>query len=116
MAPLRTAEGLILADPELAANKTLALFGRAEPRDYIDFEALAQRFSLSELCDLAASKDGGFTASRLADALDYIEHQPREGFDLDDAAYRDLVAFSIATATRLRELAPGLDNGGISIS
>lgn len=112
MAPLRTDEGLILADPELAANKTLALFGRAEPRDYIDFQALAQRFSLTELCDLAASKDGGFAPSRLADALDYIEQQPREDFDLDGAAYRDLVAFSRATATRLRELKRGLDDGG----
>ena len=61
MAPLRTDEGPILADPELAANKTLAIFGRAEPRDYIDFQALERRFSLTELCDLAASKDGGFT-------------------------------------------------------
>ena len=116
MAPLRTDEGLILADPELAANKTLALFGRAEPRDYIDFQALTQRFSLTELCDLAASKDGGFTPARLADALAYIEQQPREDFDLDDAAYRDLVTFSKTTATRLDELKRSLDNGGISIS
>ena len=36
MPALETAEGLILADQELAANKTLALFSRAEPRDYID--------------------------------------------------------------------------------
>lgn len=89
---------------------------RADTHRLTQFPAAAQRFSLTELCDLAASKDGGFTPSRLADALDYIEQQPREDFDLDDAAYRDLVAFSRTTATRIRELKRGLDNGGIPIS
>ena len=42
MPALETAEGLILAGRELAADKTLALAGRAEARDYIDFRALAQ--------------------------------------------------------------------------
>ena len=94
MPALQTAEGAILADRELAANKTLALFGRAVVRDYIDFRALARRFSLSELCKLAASKDGGFTPSLLADALDYIEERDRETFNLDDETYDELVAFA----------------------
>ena len=111
-----TPEGAILSERDLAADKTLALFGRAVARDYVDFQALAQRFSLTELCDLAASKDGGFTPSLLADALDYIDERRREDFDLDDAAHRDLVAFAKATAAQLRELERGLDNGGISIS
>ena len=106
-----TPEGVILSERDLAADKTLALFGRAVARDYIDFQALAQRYSLTELCDLAASKDGGFTPSRLADALDYIDERRREDFDLDDDAYRDLVTFSNTTATRLRDLERGLDNG-----
>ena len=82
-----TAEGAILSEQELAADKTLALFGRAVARDYVDFQALARRFSLAELCELAASKDGGFTPSLLADALDYIDQRGREDFDLDDAEY-----------------------------
>ena len=116
MPALQTAEGLILTDRELAANKTLALFSRAEPRDYIDFQALAQRFSLTELCDLAASKDGGFTPSLLADALDYIDERDRDTFDLDDAAYDDLVAFAKSTAHELQELEHVRDDpGGLSI-
>ncbi len=117
MPALETAEGLILAGRELAADKTLALAGRAEARDYIDFRALAQRFSLTELCDLAVSKDGGFTASLLADALDYIDERDRDTFDLDDAAYDDLVAFAKSTARELQ--APERfrdDPGGLSIT
>ena len=116
MPALQTAEGAILTDRELAANKTLALFGRAVVRDYIDFRALARQFSLSELCELAASKDGGFTPSLLADALDYIEERDRETFNLDDETYDELVAFAKSTAAQLREFERGLDDpGGISI-
>ena len=116
MPALQTAEGAILADRELAANKTLALFGRAVARDYIDFRALARRFSLSELCELAASKDGGFTPSLLADALDYIEERDRDTFNLDNETYDELVAFAKSTAAQLREFERGLDDpGGISI-
>ena len=115
MPALQTAEGPVLADRELAANKTL-LFSRAEARDYIDFQALAQRFSLAELCDLAASKDGGFTPSLLAEALDFIDERDRDTFDLDDAAYEELVAFAKSTARELQELERERDDpGGLSI-
>ena len=87
-------EGAILAERELAADKTLALTGRAEPRDYIDFRALAQRFSLNEICELAGAKDAGFAPTLLAEALDYIDEHPRALFDLDDDAYQQLVALS----------------------
>ena len=113
MPALQTAEGAILADREPAANKTLALFGRAVVRDYINFCALARRFSLSEL---EASKDGGFTPSLQADALDYIEERDRETFNLDDETYDDLLAFAKSTAAQLREFERGLDDsGGMSI-
>jgi hypothetical protein len=104
MPALQTAEGPVLADRELAANKTLALFSRAEARDYVDFQALAQRFTLTELCDLASSKDGGFTPSLLAEALDYIDERDRDTFDLDDDTYDDLVTFSKSAASELQQL------------
>lgn len=94
-------EGAILAERELAADKTLALTGRAEPRDYIDFRALAQRFSLNEICELAGAKDAGFTPTLLAEALDYIEEHPRALLDLDDDTYQQLVAFAKSTAREL---------------
>lgn len=102
MPALQTGDGAILSDRELAADKTLALAGRAEPRDYIDFRALAQRFSLNELCELAAAKDDGFTPALLGDALAYIDEYNRHVFDLDDDAYHELVEFAKSAARHLR--------------
>ena len=55
-----TAEGPVLAAAELAADKVLALEARAEARDFVDFQSLAERFSITELCVLAGRKDLGF--------------------------------------------------------
>lgn len=55
---LETDDGPVLAANELAADKVLALAGRAAARDYLDFQALATRYSIDEL---AVSKDLGFT-------------------------------------------------------
>ncbi len=101
MPAMQTAEGAVLAERELAADKTLALFGRAEPRDYLDFQSLAARFSLDDLCDLAASKDAGFHRKYLAEALESIDKFNRVVFDIDDDAYRDLCDFAHAAAREL---------------
>jgi len=53
--------GPMLALEELAADKTLALFGRAQARDFIDVAALADRFGFDQLCEPAAEKDPGFS-------------------------------------------------------
>ncbi|MFN2629649.1 MAG: nucleotidyl transferase AbiEii/AbiGii toxin family protein [Gaiellaceae bacterium] len=42
---------------ELAADKVLAVFGRAEARDFVDLMALEPRFGLEQLCALAVEKD-----------------------------------------------------------
>lgn len=97
-------EGAILAERELAADKTLALMGRAEPRDYVDFRALAQRHTLMDICELAVAKDAGFTPTLLAEALAFIEEQSRELFDVDDDSYRQLVTFAKSTSEKLRRL------------
>lgn len=69
MATARTDAGDVLALAELAADKVLALEGRAEVRDFVDFAALTERFTVAELCALAARKDGGFNPERLARVL-----------------------------------------------
>lgn len=45
---------------DLAADKTLALFGRATTRDFVDVYFLLQRYELSQLMAWAAEKDPGF--------------------------------------------------------
>ena len=64
-----------LSSEELAVDKVLAIFGRAEARDFADLMALAPRYGLERLFALAAEKDG-----RLR----------RDEFDLDEASYERL--------------------------
>jgi hypothetical protein len=61
--------GRVLHPDEVAADKTLALFGRAAARDLVDMAALLGRYTLEQLCELAAEKDAGFDRRVFADAL-----------------------------------------------
>jgi hypothetical protein len=61
--------GRVLHPDEVAADKTLALFGRAAARDLVDVAALSKRYPLERLCGLAAEKDAGFDRRVFADAL-----------------------------------------------
>lgn len=83
----QTENGAILADEELAADKLLALFGRAAARDFVDVAALASRYGLERLCSLAAEKDPGFDRSVLADMLRTFDRLPRADFDVDDSEF-----------------------------
>jgi hypothetical protein len=56
----RTVLGPTLASRDLATRKTLALFGRAEPRDFTDVYALARRYGRDTLLAWAADSDRGF--------------------------------------------------------
>ena len=85
MPALATGDGPVLAEAELAADKVLALAGRAEARDFIDFEGLVRRFDIDELCELAASKDLGFRREHLVAALEYFDDINPEAF----SAYTD---------------------------
>lgn len=58
--PTVTIAGPTLAPEELAVRKTLALYGRAEPRDFIDVYVLHQRFDRDATLRRAAQADRGF--------------------------------------------------------
>ncbi len=75
--------GPVLALEELAANKLLALFSRAEARDFVDFAALEPVYGLDHLCQLAAEKNGGFNRRVLAAMLERIDRIPTDEFLLD---------------------------------
>lgn len=64
-----TAVGPTYPLEELAARKLLALFDRAEARDFVDVHALSERFDLNDLSTHAAQLDGGFTTAVLAELL-----------------------------------------------
>jgi hypothetical protein len=101
--------GPTVNDEELAADKTLALFGRAAPRDYIDVYALARRFGEQRLIELASTKDLGFTAAHLAGALDAFDRLDRDRFTVDDPDYERLRAWAHDWSRDLRRL--GRDRG-----
>jgi hypothetical protein len=57
---VQLSSGRVLHLEEVAADKTLALFGRAAARDLVDVAALSEQYTLEQLCELAAEKDAGF--------------------------------------------------------
>lgn len=76
--------GLMLSGEELAVDKVLAVFGRAEARDFTDLAVLEPRFGLRRLCDRAKDKDGGFSRAVLLEMLGRFDRLDRDEFDVDD--------------------------------
>jgi hypothetical protein len=76
-----------LSCEELAVDKVLAVFGRAEARDFADLMALEPRYGLDRLCELAAEKEPGFDPSLLGEMLGHFDRLRRDEFELDDAEY-----------------------------
>jgi hypothetical protein len=69
----------------------LAVFGRAEARDFADLMALEPRYGLDRLCELAAEKDLGFEPAVFAEMLGRFDRLRRDEFELDDAEYGELL-------------------------
>ena len=61
--------GPVLHPDDLAADKMLALWGRARPRGFFDVAALTDRYGHERLLELAQAKDSGFTRETFIDAL-----------------------------------------------
>lgn len=83
--PEQTPVGPTLAGEELAIDKVLALFDRAEARDFIDLAAVVDRWGLEHLCDRAKEKDGGFEVEVLAQQLDRFDRLPAKDFQIPEA-------------------------------
>jgi len=76
----RTVDGMpVRSLKDLAADKTLALFGRATTRDFVDVYMLLQRYELSQLMAWARQKDPGFDRDWFIRALVQVERiQPKQ--------------------------------------
>jgi len=77
---------------ELAANKVLALFDRAEARDFLDLAELTRHFELRELLELAAEKDTGFDTAGFLEALSSLQRFTSSDLGLTEAEYERLRA------------------------
>ena len=85
--------GPTLAPRESAGQKTLALFGRAAPRDFVDVFALAQAFGADALLRLAAERDPGFDRLVFAEMLTYLDKITDDQLDIDREMVGPLRAF-----------------------
>ncbi len=81
----------VLSGAELAADKVLAIFGRAEARDFVDLMAVERHFGIQHLFDLALDKDPGFRPVVFAEMLDRFGRLRREEFPLSDNDYSELL-------------------------
>lgn len=95
--PVRLDIGAVLHPEEIAADKMLALFGRAAARDFVDVAALQRTFPAERLLDLAAEKDPGFDRRYFAAALRAVTR-------LEDDDFTTL-GLSIADVAALRDQA-----------
>jgi len=86
--------GWLLHPVDLAINKTLALAGRDEPRDFVDMlHAHATILPLGALCWAAVGKDPGFTPLSLLELLKRrSRYRPEDFARLELVAPFDLVA------------------------
>lgn len=80
----------MLSGKELAVDKVLAVFGRAEARDFIDLAAIEARYGLDRLFALAAEKDRGFTPEMFAEMAGRFSRLRPDEFGIDSAQYEQL--------------------------
>jgi len=67
---------------DIAANKMLALFGRALPRDFLDVYFLSRTFEKEELMTLARRKDPGFDLYWFGASLERISQFTENTFEM----------------------------------
>ncbi|CAN5251456.1 hypothetical protein BH23ACT9_BH23ACT9_22390 [soil metagenome] len=76
--------GPVLSIAELGVDKLLALFGRAEARDFVDVFHLAELLGIGTMVDNASQKDPGFDPYHLAVNLDLMDRHARDAFQVED--------------------------------
>lgn len=99
--PTVTMLGPTLAPVELAARKLLALFGRAEARDFADVFVLAQRFSKQLLLTQAQQIDPGFDRLVLAQMLTTLDRFSDEELPAEPELVATMRGFFAAWAVEL---------------
>jgi Nucleotidyl transferase AbiEii toxin, Type IV TA system len=88
-----TVLGPTLSPRDLASRKTLALFGRAEARDFADVYDLARRYGRSQLLTWAAADDAGFNQDIFASMLTTIDRLTDEDLPVQPRHVQDLRAY-----------------------
>jgi hypothetical protein len=93
MPPVASIAGPTFGLEELAARKVVALFDRAEARDFADVFALAQRYSKDLLIHRAAEIDAGFDPVILSTMLGSLSRFRDDEIPIDAVRLDELRSF-----------------------
>lgn len=86
-------DGLRVLDArEAATNKLSALWTRAEPRDFVDVDAAAERYGRAQLVAWLAERDAGFIPESLAAVMADVDRRRAEEFSVHGLDAGDLAA------------------------
>lgn len=99
--PTLTSVGPTLAPPELAGRKLLALFGRAEARDFADVYVLVQRFGKDVLLAQAGLIDAGFNEGVLGQMMSTLGRFADDEVPVDAGAIDEVRRFFARWALEL---------------
>ncbi len=102
--PTMSVAGPTLDPVDLARRKVVALFDRAEARDFIDVHALAARYGTDRLLELAAAVDAGFDVDVFADMLDSLSHFTDDEIPAPNGDATAVRAFVADWSAALREV------------
>lgn len=102
VAPTITVLGPTLAPLELAGRKLLALFGRAEARDFADVFLLVARFGKDEILHQAALVDPGFSGNVLGQMMGTLGRFADDEIPLDQESTSRARAFFAEWSEALR--------------
>jgi len=91
--PAASVAGPTFGLEELAGRKLLALFDRAEARDFADVFMLAQRYSINLILERAAQIDAGFDPTILATMLGSLTRFDDTDIPVPDHAVAELRQF-----------------------
>jgi hypothetical protein len=107
--PVMLSFGPVLHPDDAVANKMCALFGRAQPRDFLDVDAAIQsgRYSRERLLELAAAADAGFDPALFAGAIASLHGITDTAFDEYGIAPTELAAMRLRFADWHSELRSG---------
>lgn len=98
--------GPTFAIPELAGRKVVALFDRAEARDFTDVYALTRRFSKAQLLTQARLVDLGFDTKVFSQMLATLSRFTDADLPVPEDEVHDLRAFFAAWASELTDQGP----------
>ncbi len=109
-ATITTQLGPSYAPEELAGRKTIALFDRAEARDFADVYQLALRFGRANLLVQAAEIDGGFERAVFASMLGTLDRFTDDEIPVQDVDVATLRKYFNDWAQELRRSGRGDDD------